>query len=182
MCYHLTPSFAEDNSPSESLAITDYSNGHTPKFDKITISHIAIFIQFPFSLGLYVSQKKTWWRRWFANEFQAMTKGHALNIPQSSVGKRMVKTGAHVKAGLCKNCTRSSFPGPNHHFRQKGANAALPVCQTILAGRFGDRVFTSAPFVVTPWSFMTGNYSIKRHAVALGNPHMDGNECKTIDK
>lgn len=90
-------------------------------------------------------------------------KGHTLNIPAllrkgavySFVGERMVKTGAHVEAGLCKNCTRSSFPGPNNHFRQKRANAALPVHQTVLAGRCRDRAFISAPFVVTTLAFIT---------------------------
>lgn len=97
------------------------------------------------------------------DEFQVMTKGHALNIPAllrkgaaySSGGERMAKTGAHVEAGLCKNCTRSSFPGPNDHFRQKRANAALPVRQTVLAGRCRDRAFISAPLVVTTLAFIS---------------------------
>lgn len=106
---------------------------------------------------------QSWWIRWFANswcKFQEM-KSHTLNIPAwlrkgaaySSVGERMVKTTAHVEAGLWKNCTRSSFPGPNNHFRQKRANAALPVPQTVLAGRCRDRAFLSAPIVVTTLVF-----------------------------
>lgn len=100
-------------------------------------------------------------------------KGHTLNIPgllrkgaaNSCEGERMVKTGAHVGAGLRKNCTGSSFPGPNNHFRQKRANAALPVRQTILAARCSDRVAILEPFVVT----IRLQTPIKGCAVALGN-------------
>lgn len=92
-------------------------------------------------------------------------KDHTLNIPgllrkgaaYSSVGERMVKTDAHVGAGLRKNCTGSSFPGPNNHFRQKRANAALPVCQTILAVRCRDRAAISEPFVVAIRAFTCGH-------------------------
>ena len=72
-------------------------------------------------------------------------KDHTLNIPAflrkgaaySSGGGKTVKTGAHVEAGLCKNCPRSSFPGLKQPFQTKESKCSTS-CSLDCFGRQAD--------------------------------------------